>query len=202
MDLYRVLLHLYPRSFRAEYGDEMVAVFRRTLRDRSGAGRLALWMAAIAETARNAAAVHWDLLRQDLRYTARTLGRARGFALTAVLIIGVGIGANVAAFSLTDFVLLRPLPFPEPSRLVTLWERTPGYPRMELSPANFRDWHGAAQSFERLGVHTPVSANLVGAGEPERLDGIAVTAKVLPLLGVRAALGRHFIEGEDREGAP
>ena len=202
MRFYRVLLGLYPKSFRAEYGEEMAAVFRRTMRDTPPAGRPGLWMSAIAETTKNAAAVHWDLTRQDVRYTVRTLGRARGFALTAILIIGLGIGANVAAFSLTDFVLLRPLPFPEASRLVTVWHRTPGYPRMEMSPANYRDWRPAAQSFERMGVHTPVSANLVGAGEPERLDGIAVTVDVLPLLGVRPALGRAFVDGEDRDGAP
>ena len=88
----------------------------------------------------NAAAVHWDILRQDLRYTARTLARTPGFALTAVLVMALGVGANTAAFSVTDYVLIRPLPFPEPDRLVKLWEQLPGYSRMELSPANYRDW--------------------------------------------------------------
>ena len=202
MRLYRALLHLYPASFRAEYGDEMAAVFRAALRDSPPAQRPALWAGALAETGVNAAAVHWDLLRQDLRYTARTLRRARGFALTAILIIAFGIGANVAAFSLTDFVLLRPLPFPDVARLVTLFERTPGYPRMELSPANYRDWKAAATSFATLGVHTPVSANLIGSGEPQRLDGLAVSAEVLAALGVRPARGRIFTAGEDRAGAP
>jgi putative ABC transport system permease protein len=202
MRLYRALLHLYPASFRAEYGEEMAAIFRRTQRETPPAGQPALWAAAVAEIAGNAAAVHWELLRQDLRYTARTLRRARGFALTAILIISLGIGANVAAFSLTDFVLLRTLPFPDAGRLVTFFERTPGYPRMELSPANYTEWKAAATSFERLGAHTSVSANLVGAGEPERLDGTAVTVDVLPTLGARPALGRHFAEGEDRVGAP
>jgi len=105
MRLYRALLHLYPASFRAEYGEEMAAIFNRSRRDTRPAGRPALWLAALAELAANAAMVHWDLLRQDLRYSVRTLTRARGFALTAIVIIGVGIGANVAAFSLTDLVL-------------------------------------------------------------------------------------------------
>jgi len=202
MWLYRALLHLYPRSFRAEYGEEMAAIFARSRRETPASGRAGLWLSAIGEILANATAVHWDLLRQDLRYSVRTLSRARGFALTAILIVGAGIGANVAAFSLTDFILLRPLPFPAADRLVTLWERTPGYPRMELSPANYRDWKPAATSFERLGVHTTVSANLVGSGEPQRLDGAAVTADVLPALGVRPALGRIFADGEDAVGAP
>src|SRR5215213_5760547 len=150
MRIYRALLHLYPASFRVEHGVEMIAIFQRSLRETPAAGRPVLWLGAVAEILANAVAVHWDLLRQDLRYTARTLTRSRGFALTAIVIIGVGIGANVAAFSLADFVLLRPLPFPEEDRLVTLWERTPGYPRMELSPANYRDWAAAATVFERL----------------------------------------------------
>ena len=97
----------------------------------------------------NAFAVHWDILKQDLRYTARTLSRARGFALTAIVIVALGVGANTAAFSVTDFVLFRPLPFKDADRLVTIWQRSPGYARMELAPANIWDWKRAATSFER-----------------------------------------------------
>jgi predicted permease len=200
--LYRALLHLYPASFRAEYGEEMIAIVRARLRDAGAAARSAVLLGAIWEIAGTATAVHCDILRQDLRYTARTLARARGFTLTAILIVGVGIGANVAAFSLTDFVLLRPLPFPDAARLVTVTERTPGYARMEMSPANFRDWRPAARSFQSFGVHTTISANLVGSGEPQRLDGAAITVEGLQALGVHPALGRAFIDGEDAVGAP
>ena len=82
------------------------------------------------------------------------LRRAPGFAITAVLIVALGIGATTAAFSVTDFVLLRPLPFPEPDRLVKVWERTPGYSRLELSPANYRDWK-AASTVVREHRHVP-----------------------------------------------
>ncbi len=202
MRIYRALLHLYPSSFRAEYGAEMAAIFRRRLRDLGPLGRAGLFAAAAAEIAVNAAIVHWDILRQDLRYSARTLSRARGFALTAILIVGIGIGANVAAFSLTDFVLLRPLPFPDPDRLVTVTARMPTYPRMEMSPSNYRDWKAAATSFSAFGVHTPASANLVGGGEPLRLDGAAVTVDALDALAVQPVLGRRFFNGEDAVGAP
>jgi putative ABC transport system permease protein len=203
MRFYRTLLHLYPASFRGEYGEEMAAIFRRRLRDASGPlARLALWIGAIRELVTSAAAVHWDITRYDLRYTARTLTRARGFTLTAILIVALGIGANTAAFTVTDFVLFRPLPFKDADRLVTVWQTAAGYPRMELSPANYRDWKQVATSFERMGMYRDTAANLIGAGEPERLSGASVSADLFPTLGVQATLGRVFAEGDDRERAP
>ena len=148
MRAYNLLLRLYPASFRNEYGEEMRLVFARRRRDVTGPGSaLLLYVQTIAEVVGNAVLVHMDLLGQDLRYTARMLRRAPGFAITAVLIVALGIGATTAAFSVTDFVLLRPLPFPDPERLVKIWERTPGYGRMELSPANYRDWKKASTVF-------------------------------------------------------
>jgi predicted permease len=198
MRAYRILLLFYPASFRAEYGEEMAAIFRQRLRDAGGpATRLALWFGVFGEIVMNALAIHWDILRQDLRYTARTLTRARGFALTAILIVALGVGANTAAFSLTDFVLFRPLPFPDADRLVTLWQSQGGYSRMELAPSNYHDWKQAATVFERLGAYTNISTNLVGTGEPERLNGAAVSADLFPTLGVQAALGRTLTIGDD-----
>lgn len=144
----------------------------------------------------NTPAVHWDILQQDLRYTARTLNRARGFALTAILVTALGVGANTAAFSVADFVLLRPLPFPDPDALVRLCEgpRTGGgWGCMnELSPANYRDFKSMSSSFEEIGAFTSDAVNLVGVGEPRRLVITPVTPEVLPLLGVRPVLGRVF----------
>ena len=203
MRIYHALLHLYPASFRAEYGEEMAAIFRARLRDAGGAAaRLTIWLAILPEIVVNALAVHWDILKQDLRYAARTLRRAPGFAVTAIVVVGLGVGANTAAFSVTDFVLLRPLAFHDADRLVTIWQRSPGYSRMELSPANIRDWKQAATSFERVGIHRQMGANLIGSGEPERIVGSAISADMFPTLGVRAALGRIFADGEDSPGAP
>jgi predicted permease len=139
----------------------------------------------------------WDILKQDLRYSARTLYRARGFALTVVLVIALGVGANTAAFSVADFVLLRPLPFPEPDSLVRLCEgpRTGagGWGCMnQLSPANYRDLEKMSTSFRALGAFGSNPANLVGGNEPRRLAIASVTSEVLPLLGVQPALGRVF----------
>jgi putative ABC transport system permease protein len=201
MRIYRLLLHLYPASFRADYGDEMEAIFRLDLRNARGAARIALWVGVVREVIMNAPAVHWDILKQDLRYTARTLNRARGFALTAVLVTALGVGANTAAFSVADFVLLRPLPFADPDALVRLCEGPRsggGWGCMnELSPANYRDFKAMSSSFDAMGAFTGAGVNLVGAGEPRRLEIAPVTPEVLPVLGVAPALGRVFEPGEN-----
>ncbi len=203
MRAYRWLLHLYPASFRHEYGADMADIFNRRRRDAgSRLARAALWIGACFEVLGNAALVHADILKQDLRYTARTLRRSPGFAITAVLVVALGIGATTAAFSITDFVLIRPLPFPHAEQLVKLWERTPGYSRMELSPANYRDWKAASRSFASMGAYSTTSLNMIGKGDPQLLEAGTFTASVLNTLGVRPLLGRPSSEDDDRTGAP
>jgi putative ABC transport system permease protein len=202
MRAYRLLLHLYPASFRHEYGGEMLAIFARRLRDASGPlARAGLWIETLADALPNAALVHGDVLAQDLRYVARTLRRAPGFATTAVLVVALGIGATTAAFSVTDFVLIRPLPFPEPDRLVKLWERTPGYATMEMSAPNYRDWNAAATSFASMGVYRSYAVTMTSAGEPRRFSGTSVSSDLLPTLGVTPLIGRGFTADDDRDGA-
>jgi predicted permease len=163
-------------------------------------------VAAPATGVSAALARHWAVLVQDLRYTARTLGRARGFALTAIVVTALGVGANTAAFSVADFVLFRPLPFAEPEALVRLCEgpRTGGgWGCMnQLSPANYRDLEGMTASFQALGAFGVSAVNLVGGGEPRRLSIASLTPEVLPLLGVPPALGRVFAStGHDDDRA-
>jgi len=133
------------------------------------------------------------MLTQDLRYTVRTLVRAPGFALTAILVTALGVGANTAAFSVADFVLLRPLPFPDPDALVRLCEgpRTGGgWGCMnQLSPANYRDLKSLSSSFQELGAFANNAVNLAGGGEPRRLAIAPVTPEVLPVLGSRRRWG-------------
>ena len=201
--MYRWLLRLYPASFRNEYGREMAAVFARERRDtRTAPGMAALWLRVIADTCGTAAGIHWDILRQDLRYTLRTLRRTPAFALTAVTVVALGIGATTAAFSLADFVLIRPLPFPEADRLVRVSEERPGFPRMELAPANYRDLKQMATSFEVFGAYRGLSVNLVGARQPLRLEGAVMTADALAALAVRPMMGRPFTAADDVAGAP
>ncbi len=198
---YRALLRLYPASFRAEYGEEMCAVFREGLAGAGGLrGRLALAVGAILDTLGSAAGTHGEICRQDLRHAVRAFRRAPGFVATAVLVVALGVGANTAAFSVADHVLLRPLPFPDPERLVRVWVRTPEYARMELSPATYRDWKSSAPAFETLAAFHRFSVNLVDAGAPERLEGIEATADLLPMLGAGPVLGRLFTPDETRPG--
>jgi predicted permease len=150
-----------------------------------------------------APSAHWEILKQDLRHTVRTLTRARGFALTAILVTALGVGANTAAFSVADFVLFRPLPFPDSDALMRLCEGPPtggGWGCMnQLSPANYRDLKSMSASFEDMGAFTGDAVNLVGGGEPRRLASTLVTPEVLPVLGVRPLIGRVFGPGDDED---
>ena len=187
MRFYRALLHLYPASFRNEYDDELARLHAHRVAE---VGTLGAAVEAIADVVPNATAVHADIFARDVSYAIRTMRRAPGFVLTAVLVVALGVGANTAAFTLADFVLIRPLPFPEGDRLVKVWQSTPGYGRMEASPANFRDLKLLTRSFVSMGAYTTSAANLVGADAPRRLNTGMVSFDVMPILGVSAAMGR------------
>ncbi|HEX5473931.1 MAG TPA: ABC transporter permease [Vicinamibacterales bacterium] len=202
MRFYRALLHLYPKSFRHEYGAEMVAIFADRQRHTPAPMRLFVWLAVVPEVVFNAAALHWDLARQDIRYAMRSLGRSPGFAATAIIIVALGIGANTAVFSLADFMLIRPLPFHDPDRLIQVMERTPGYSGMELSPGNYRDWKRMNTVVSGMGTYTTLSRNLVDPNAPARLEVGWVSADLFPVLGVEPFIGRTFAAADDRPGAP
>ena len=192
MRFYRALLLLYPTSFRSEYRGELCDAFAMRRAGSQGVfGAIATVIAAIADVVPNAIAAHWDILRQDLRYTARALRQSPAFAITAVLVVALGVGANTAAFSVADFVLFRPLPFPQPDRLVMLWERTPGY-QMELSPGNYADWKAQSTSFSSMGAYFSNAVNVTGSGEPRRIEATGVTWDLFPTLGAHAFAGRLF----------
>ena len=201
MRLYRLLLRLYPASFRNEYGEEMVRLFAERRRNTGAPARVMLWIEALRDAAVTAPRVHLDALTQDLRYTRRALSRTPGFAAAAILVMALGIGATTAVFSVTDRVLLRPWPFRDPQTLVRIWEKAPGYPQLEPSPANFRDWTATTASFETMAAHVVYQVNMVRT-EAERVSGMAVSGNLLPMLGVQPALGRHFTEQEATLGGP
>ncbi|MPZ18496.1 MAG: FtsX-like permease family protein [Luteitalea sp.] len=203
MRFYRILLRLYPASFRAEYGEQLCVVLEERLRVAGGVwARVWCWIDTLLELPAGAAQVHWDILGQDVRYTARTLARSPGFTLTAILVTALGIGATTATFSITDHVLLRPLPFANSDQLVRLWESPPGYTQMELSPPNYRDWKQMSSSFESMGAYTGRAANLIGHREPQRVELTLVTSEVFGILGARPITGRRFTPEDDRDGAP
>ena len=191
--LYRALLHLYPRSFREDYQAELLRTHDEQRRE---SGRLGAIVATVTDVIPNAFAAHWEVLRQDIRYALRSLRQSRGFAVATILVTALGVGANAATFSIADFVLLRPLAFPQPDAVVRLCEGSKGDRGWgcmnQLSPASYRDVRDESRSFVALGAFTGRSVNLVGAGEPIRVNGALVTTNLLPLLGVRPLLGRLF----------
>jgi len=135
---------------------------------------------------------------KDVRYAVRALRRNPGFTLAAVLTLGLGIGANTALFSVVNGVLLRPLPYGQPERLVALQNRWDGNDgEGSISPAEYFDYLDQLTAFERVGVSTTAIVSITGDGEPERLPAAAVSAGVLPVLGVAPVAGRVFAPEED-----
>ena len=137
-----------------------------------------------------------------LRHAFRALGRAPGLTLAAVVSLALGIGANTAIFSVTSALLLRPLPYANPDRLVILWNRSPGLNIAEdwFSTGQYFDIRTRHSSFEHLAIALGANANLTGDGEPERVGTIRVSSNLLPMLGVEPALGRLFEPAEDTPG--
>jgi predicted permease len=205
MYFYRLLLHAYPASFRSEYGEEMCVIYAQRRRDASNPFLLAaLWIDIVFDVLLNALRVHFDILVHDLRYAARTLARTPAFALTAIAVAALGIGATTAAFTMVDHVLLRPLPFADQDRLAKLYEDNSftGLKENDVAPANYRDWKRMNTSFESMGCYRTLLVNLVGEGEPRQIVGSAMTAEMFPTLGVKPVLGRVFSAEDDRDGAP
>src|SRR5215471_18444988 len=128
----------------------------------------------------------------DLRYALRTLRRNPGFTLAAVLTLALGIGANTAIFSIVDAYLLRPLPYPAPQQLVTLWESTQEGGRGGVAMANYQDWLHQSTAFEALAAWGPTEIDVKIGVQTERMQGELATPNYLSLLGVAPQLGRDF----------
>lgn len=145
------------------------------------------------------------ILWHDLRQAWRALRRSPAFTLAAVLTLTLGIGANTAIFSVVESVLLRPLPYKDPSRLVQLWNTyPPAIPQGPNSAGDFRDFRQRSRTFSGMAAYidTARGLNLTGDGEPERLEMRYVTSGLFPLLGVKPILGRGFTAAEDAPGIP
>lgn len=138
-------------------------------------------------------------LFSDARFAVGALRRQPGFAAVVVATLALGIGANTTLFSIVDAVLLRPLPFRAPDRLVTIWES--GARKARVAPANFLDWSAEAKSFSAMAGFNAAGFTLTGAGEPERIGGASVSVNYFDVLGVRAVAGRTFAPRDAEAGA-
>jgi putative ABC transport system permease protein len=140
------------------------------------------------------------MTRQDLVFAVRMLRKAPGFTVAAVLATALGIGANTAIFTVVKQVLLQPLPFRDPARIVNVEELMRGK-AAAISPPNFRDWKAQNRTLEALGGYNEQPLTLTGSTDALRLEGVAIDAQVLPALGVQPLLGRGFTEDDVRQGA-
>jgi putative ABC transport system permease protein len=142
-------------------------------------------------------------MMNDLRYAFRTLVKNPGFALTAVATLALGIGANSAIFSVVSALMLKPLPYQNPERLAMVWEdnTAKGFPQDTPAPGNFASWRAENHVFEDMAAMRTESYNLTGSGEPEKIEGLMISASLFPMLGVQPALGRTFLPEEDKPGA-
>ena len=144
-------------------------------------------------------------LLQDLRYGWRLLRKSPGFTAVAVLVLALGIGANTAIFSVVNAVLIRPLPFKDPARLVQIWhvpppKSFPGMTMFAVSAANYLDWERENHVFENTAIYTGQSFDLTGGDKPESVPAAAVEPTFFSVLGSPPLLGRTFASGEDQSG--
>ena len=143
-----------------------------------------------------------ETLWHDLRYRIRMLLKRPGFTITAVVILALGIGANTALFSIVNAVLLRPLPFREPDRLLMVWEtnKPKGWDQHKVAPAKFVEWKRQSQIFEDAAAFDQITLTLTGRDEPDQIQVARVSANFFALLGVKLTLGRAFAPNEDQPG--
>ena len=214
--LYRLLLRFCPADLRSQFGGEMETLFLQSLQRARGLGRIRAWSRAVADvvghgigarrdswrTFRKTLAyveyesggVWMDTLRYDLRHAIRSMGRQPVTSLIVVMTLALAIGANTAVFSAVHTVLIRPLPYPEPSSLVMLWEKreAEGVMKNPVSPADYLDWARTATSFTGMAAMTEVTVDLTGEGDPEKVTLAAVSAPYFEVFGTRLLHGRTF----------
>ncbi len=141
-----------------------------------------------------------ETLLQDIRFGLRMLRKSPGFTAIAVLTLGLGIGANTVMFSVVEGVLLAPLHYSYPDRLVMVWENNPRFPRVWVSYPNFRDWQRGVRSFQQIAAGMDVGVDLTAPGAPEHLNGKEISSRFFSTLGTVLTLGREFLPDEDRQG--
>ena len=142
-----------------------------------------------------------DSFIADVRYALRMLKRSPGFTAVSIITLALGIGANTAMFSAVQGVVLAPLPFPEPDRLVMVWENNPRFPRVYVSYPNFLDWRRSAGSFQQMAAFREKGVDLTSSGAAEHVNGNEISSGFFNTLGAELTVGREFTAEEDRQGA-
>ncbi len=205
--LYTALLRIYPASFREEYAGEMRAAFRsrwrEERRERGLLGVTRLWIAVLLDTLATAVRSQGEMLARDVRYGWRSLTGQPNWSFTAaaLLTLALGIGAVTAIFTIVHTVLLAPLPYRQPDRVVHLRDTNPGLgiENFSSSMPNFRSWQ-AARGFSHLTALRGADSNLTDGSEPLKVSGLKVSANLWDMLGMRPVAGRAFLPADDVPG--
>lgn len=207
---FRLLLHLYPAAFREQYAGEMRAAFRSRWRDERAGGRpaglIGLWFAVLLDVGRTAPGAHLEILARDVRYAIRSLThrRHRAFTAAALLTLALAIGAVTTIFTVVHAILLAPLPYSKPDRVVRIQDASParGIEEFSLSMPNFLSVQERARSFSAVAALSGGNVNLTGTGEPERVSAAFVSHTFFDTAGLPPIAGRTFADSEDAGAAP
>ena len=203
--IFQRLLYVLPFDFRGEYGADMEETFRQQREHADRGGRLfRLWRDTAVDLFRTAPREHLSVLSQDVRYALRILRKNLGQTIAAVLILGLGIGANTAIFSVVNSVLLRPLPYTDGAHLVTIRQQAlrAGIPDLRFSVSEIEDYRQRAHSVAGVAEYHSMEFTLFGRGEAQRVMTGVVSAGFFDLFGVKPIAGRTFIAADDQPNAP
>src|SRR5271165_109280 len=201
----RLLLRLYPASFRDDYEREILLVFRKQLLlEKRMPGRVVCLGVAAAGILLDAPQEHLSMLIADVKYALRTFLRNPWFTFVALATLALGIGVNSALFSVVKSVMLESLPYKRPEQLVRVWVRNPtqGFDHDVTSWPRFEDWKARSKNIQDFAGFTGARLILTGVDEPLQMRGAMVTANFLKLSGVRPVLGSGFDPGDDQPGGP
>ena len=203
---YRLLLFVLPGWFREEFAREMAADFRDTHVEARRDGLTAL-VGLWARTLRDVAALGWrlhaDALRQDAAYAARTLRRTPTFTLAIIATLAIGLGPTLVVANLLQQVVLKPLPFDDPDRLVAVWNAQPekGAHEFPLSLPDYVDFRHGGRAFDSLAAHAGTSVAILRADEPRQLAGVLTTSELFAVLRITPRLGRPLTAADSAPGA-
>ena len=206
--IYGVLLRLLPFYFRDEFGSEMEEVFREqeaaVKQERGAMKRLRLWWETLAGIVGVAPREHFSILRQDAGYALRLMRKDPVYTIAAVGILGLGIGVNTAVFSVVNSVLLRPLPYADGDRLVTIRQRAAkaGVEDMKFSVQEINDYRQRNQTLSAMVEYHSMRFTLFRNGEAQKVRTGVVSAGFFDFFGVHPVLGRTFSPSDGRPGAP
>jgi putative ABC transport system permease protein len=204
---FRMLLRLLPAEFRGDYGPEMEQVFIEQRQEAAREGKMGIWR-LWWETAKGifttAPREHLSMLRQDSSFAVRMMRKNLGFTIAAIIVLGLGIGANTAIFSVVNAVLLKPLPYQHGERLLMMRQSTPtsGLMGRNVSVPELMDYRRQSRSLDAIVEYHNMQFILLGRAEPEQVETGVVSWNFFDIFGVKPLVGRSFLPDDEKPGAP